>query len=363
MSKFLDMKYDAIHFKALGKDAPNGSFEAITAAFGNVDRYREVLVSGAVDESLATALPPVVWSHDWLTPPVGTTAEMAEISRAQVESLTGKELPPEVTSGLYGKGQMFVDDVPLAKHIYTALKAKNGDGGTALSQFSVGLNVIKEGYEKRENDMVVVLLEKCDLVEWGSCLKGINPATYNIATKADDIRRLVTKGLITPDDLRTALEVDIQGGADLKKALPVSNLGFAARGAVFDNDGARRRVKEYATDDDGNVDFDTYSKAFLWVDDGKGAASNLTSYRFVVADVVGDELRYIPKGIFAAAGVLNGARGGTNISKAGQAALKQSVEKLYAKMATHFDDDTIAVNWKAETTPEERRVLADLLFA
>jgi hypothetical protein len=188
-----------------------------------------------------------------------------------------------------------VDDVPLAKHVYTAMKAKNGDGGTALSQFSVGLNVIKEGYEKRENDMVVVLLEKCDLVEWGSCLKGINPATYNIATKADDIRRLVTKGLLTPDDLRTALEVDIQGGTDLKKALPVSDLGFTARGAVFDSDGARQRVKEYASDADGNVDFNTYSKAFLWVDDGKGAASNLTSYRFVVADVVGDELRYVPK--------------------------------------------------------------------
>jgi HK97 family phage prohead protease len=204
-TRFLDMRYDALHFKALGKGAPSGSFEAIAAAFGNVDRYREVLVSGAVDESLAKAMPPVVWSHDWLTPPVGTTAEMAEISRAQVEKLTGKELPPEVTSGLYGKGQMFVDDVPLAKHIFTAMTNKSGDGTPALSQFSVGLNVIEEGYERRENEVVVTLLKKADLVEWGSCLRGINPATYSIATKADDIKRLVTKGLITPNELREVL--------------------------------------------------------------------------------------------------------------------------------------------------------------
>src|SRR3954471_273081 len=103
MNKYLDMKYDTLHFKALDKGAPNGSFEAIAAAFGNVDRYREVLVSGAVDESLAKALPPVVWSHDWLTPPVGVTVEMAEISRGEVEKLTGKQLPADVTSGLYGK--------------------------------------------------------------------------------------------------------------------------------------------------------------------------------------------------------------------------------------------------------------------
>lgn len=364
MTKHLDLRFETWAFKALDKGEPAGTYEAVVAAFGNVDRHKEVLVSGALDESLALALPPVVYSHDWLTPPIGTTAEMAEISRGEVERLTGKAVPEDVVGGLYAKSSLFVDDVPLSKHVYTALKNTNGDGSGALREHSVGLNVLKESFERRDNDMMVILLERCECVEHGPCIKGINPATSQIATKAEDIRRLIAKGVLNADEVRAALELDISTAIDTKGALPVSNLAFAARGATFDSAGARSRVKDWASDADGNVDFKRYSKAFLWVDDGAGAASNLTSYRFVVADVNGGgDLQYIPKGIFAAAGVLNGARGGTTIPKAGQTALKKSVETLYARMAKHFDDDTIVVNWKASSSPADRRALADLLFA
>lgn len=215
-ARYVDLKYDVLSFKALG-NGKSGEYEAIVAAFGNVDRYREVLVSGSLDESIALALPPVVWSHDWLTPPIGTTSEMAELDRAAVEKLIKKSLPEDVLGGLYAKASLFVEDVPLAKHIYTAMSNKNGDGGAALSQFSVGMNVVKESYERRDNDVVVTLLEKCDLVEHGPCLKGINPATYNINTKAaSDIKRLITKGLITPDDVRAAIGLPPVGEPDDK---------------------------------------------------------------------------------------------------------------------------------------------------
>ena len=364
MTKHLDLRFETLAFKALDKGEPNGSYEAVVAAFGNVDRHREVLVSGALDETLAEALPPVVYSHDWMTPPIGTTSEMAEISRGEVERLTGKSVPEDVVGGLYAKASLFVDDVPLANHVYTALKNTNGDGSPALREHSVGLNVIKESFEKRGSDgMLVVLLEKAECVEHGPCIKGINPATNQIATKAADIRRLIAKGVLNADEVRAALDLSPSSLIDLKRALPVSNLDFAARGHTFDSDGARSRVKTWASDEDGNVDLTKYAKAFLWVDDGDGAASNLTSYRFVVADVVGDNLKYIPKGIFAAAGVLNGARGGTTISKEGQATLKKSVDTLYARMRKQFDDDTIVTNWKASSSPAERQQLADLLFA
>ena len=212
------MNFNTLRVKALTNADVPGTFEAITAVFGNVDRAREVIPLGAFEDSLKAGLPSVVWSHDWMTPPVGVTLGMEELDRAAVERLTDKELPPEVTGGLYGKGRLFVntddgEDVPLARHVYTAMKSESGDGRPALNQFSIGLNVIRESFEERDG-MNVVNLEKCDLIEWGPCLRGINPETFQVGTKADDIRRAITEGIVDPGELRKALEAEDESDDD-----------------------------------------------------------------------------------------------------------------------------------------------------
>jgi hypothetical protein len=223
--RHLDLRFDTVHYKALAKGEPTGTFEAIGALFGNVDRHKERLQQGSLEESISKSLPAVVWSHDWLTPPVGVTIEMAELDRAGVERLSGKALPETVTGGLYGKGRLFIDpdegDVPLARHIYTAMSTKGGDGQPALKEWSVGLNVKRESYEEIDGSLIVNL-EKCDLPEWGPCLKGINAETFTVGTKADDIRRLITKGVLDPNEIRLALDLEPanSGDSDLKSALP-----------------------------------------------------------------------------------------------------------------------------------------------
>lgn len=157
------------HFKALTNGDAPGTFEAVVAVFGNVDRAGELIPKGAFADSLAAGLPPVVWSHDWATPPIGVCDEAAETD-----------------GGLRVKGRLFVadgEDSPLARQVWTAMKAVGGDGRPALREWSVGLHVKKESYEEIDGVRVTVL-EALDLIEFGPCLKGVNPATFTVGVKA-----------------------------------------------------------------------------------------------------------------------------------------------------------------------------------
>lgn len=294
-------QFELTDFKAVDGEAP-GTFEALVSVFDNIDLADEVIIPGAFDRCLAERNQfPVVWSHQWTLPPVG----LSEVRSTD--------------KGLVARGQLFVngeDSVEIAKHIWTAMKAG------ALREWSVGLNVKRERYENRNGKQVVVL-EDLDLIELGPCLKGVNQATETISVKAleDEIAR--TKGV-----------------------LPVTQLSFAPREAGFDGTIARQHVKDYASDADGNVDLAKYDRAFLWVDGDAG--DNLTGRRYIVADIVDGTLKYVPRAIFAAANVLMGGRGvdaSSTIGDAGVAELKKSVERLYARMRTEFDDTNIIVPW------------------
>jgi Caudovirus prohead serine protease len=353
--KSLDFPVSSINFKA-GDGEEAGTFEAVVAVFDKVDRHREVFDHGFFTESLKAGLPAVVWSHAWMTPPIGITHEAAETDE-----------------GLRAKGRFFVRDeeqCPLAKHVYTAMSVKGGDGRPSLREWSVGANVSKESYEDHPDLGRIVHLEEGEAVEYGPCLKGINADTRTVALKADIKQALTSGSLPIPELLEVLQELQYER-TDLKAALPVSNLDFAAREKPFDSAAARRRIKAWA-ESDGEINFTNYAKAFLWVDDGDGAKTNVTAYRFVVADVVDGELKYVPKAIFAAAAVMQGARGGTTVGNAGEVAIKKSLDQLYGRMRSEFDDDSIVAPWKrkaqsgprsnGEISDEHARVLADVLF-
>jgi hypothetical protein len=194
-----------LHAKALTSADQPGTFEAIFAVFGNEDRDGDILELGAFTDTLANALPPVVWSHDWLTPPVGVTLEAAELDRQALERLAGTGIPDGVTGGAYAKARLLVDvengeDVPLARHVHAALKAAGGDGRMALREFSWGGRVLSETVEHREDQPSVWRLNTVELAEWGPCLKGANPATELLAAKA-----LTDAGVLTQDQIRHAL--------------------------------------------------------------------------------------------------------------------------------------------------------------
>jgi len=106
------------------------------------------------------------------------------------------------------------------------------------------------------------------------------------------------------------------------------DLPLADRDREWDGDAAEKRVRDWAgAQDEPNA---KYRNAHLWYDSGK--KSNFTAYKLLVADVVGGKLVAVPRGVMAAAGVIDGARGGVDIPQADVDRVKSHLAKYYRKM-------------------------------
>lgn len=141
-----------------------GEFEAVVAVFGNVDQGGDRMVKGAFARTLKEAgMPPVVWSHEWQTPPIG------HITQAE-----------ETDEGLHVKGRLFVaadEDHAIARQVYAAMKAG------ALREFSFGYQAREHRQVETEDGKSVRELVDVDLFEVGPTLKGMNPATRLVGVK------------------------------------------------------------------------------------------------------------------------------------------------------------------------------------
>lgn len=118
-----------------------------------------------------------------------------------------------------------------------------------------------------------------------------------------------------------------------------SSMPVADAGTKWDSTAAAKRVLAWATSGD-TTDWKKYSKAFLYQDDQANAETE-GAYGFGIADVIGGQLELVPKGVYSAAGVLNGAMGGTKIPQADQDAMKTVLGKVYKHLASALGDDTI----------------------
>ena len=109
------------------------------------------------------------------------------------------------------------------------------------------------------------------------------------------------------------------------------DLPLADRDREWDGDAAESRVRRWAGADEGPNE--KYRKAHVWYDNQK--KQNFGSYKLLIADVIGDRLQAVPRGVMAAAAVMQGARGGVDLPKRDVARVKSHLAKYYAKM-----DDT-----------------------
>ena len=109
---------------------------------------------------------------------------------------------------------------------------------------------------------------------------------------------------------------------------PFRDLPLASRGRRWNGAAAERRVRKWSgAAEEPNA---KYRSAHLWFD-GE-AKDNFTSYKMLFADVIDGRLRAVPRGIMAAAGVLDGARGGVDIPANEVTKAKSHLAKYYAKM-------------------------------
>ncbi|WP_188260862.1 HK97 family phage prohead protease [Azospirillum tabaci] len=123
-----------------------GEFEGYASTFGNVDQGGDVVEPGAFIESVVKAKAdgraiPMLWQHDQREP-IGIWKDIAED-----------------TKGLYVRGQLLIDDDPLAKRAHGLLKAK------ALGGMSIGYRIPAGGMVEDEKRRGVYRLKKLDLRE------------------------------------------------------------------------------------------------------------------------------------------------------------------------------------------------------
>lgn len=198
----------------------------------------------------------------------------------------------EDEKGLFGIGEINLE-VQQGREAFAL--AKQG----VLSDFSIGFSSIQD-----------------------SVINGIR-----VITKAE-----IFEGSVVDEPMNPAAKI-----TEVKTVVPFQDLPLASRDRPWDSDAAIARVREFT--DSTESPSSTYRRAFVWFDSAD--AENFGAYKLPIADVIDGRLTAVPRGIFAAAGALQGARGGVDIPPADRPRVIRHVERYYAKMGldSPFSDD------------------------
>lgn len=157
----------ALEVKAAGEA---GEFEGYASTFGDVDQGGDVVEPGAFMESVVQARKagrtiPMLWQHDQREP-IGVWSDIAEDAR-----------------GLFVKGQLLIEDDPLARRAHKLLKAR------ALGGLSIGYSIPAGGAAMDDRRPGVRRLKKVDLRE-----VSLVTMPMNIRAKVTSVKSILDGG-------------------------------------------------------------------------------------------------------------------------------------------------------------------------
>lgn len=111
----------------------------------------------------------------------------------------------------------------------------------------------------------------------------------------------------------------------VKAVLPFQSLSLSDEDVRWQAAAAIQRIREWAgATDEPNAKF---RRAFIWYDTEN--PDLFSSYKLPIADVIEGKLTAIPRGIFAAAAALQGARGGVDIPDADMPRARAHLSRYY----------------------------------
>jgi len=285
----------------------NKTFFATTKSVNIEDRTLEAIAStNTVDREGDLILPSAFELAAFLKNPV-ILANHTYYTSNGAPTVIGKVLNIQATDNALEFTMQFAQ-TDLAEEYFQLYK----DG--FMNAFSVGFIPKKYTYPEDNNSQKDVrrIFTEVELLEI-SCVA--IPANREALAKAVKAGNSVAKNILAEIETKTVL--------------PYADLPIADEKLKWDSAAAKKRVKDWASDKDGNVDFKKYSKAFLYV--VKGAEDNLTGYKLPFADIVNGSLKAIWRGVSAAMAALLGARGGVNIPDADKKKIYNNLAKYYKK--------------------------------
>jgi hypothetical protein len=117
-------------------------------------------------------------------------------------------------------------------------------------------------------------------------------------------------------------------GGEALSVTAFQDLPLADQERAWDGDAADKRVREWA--DAQEEPNEKYREAHVWYD--KENKQNFGAYKLLIADVVDGRPTAVPRGVMAAAAVMQGSRGGVDLPEGDIDRVKIHLAKYYAKM-------------------------------
>jgi len=284
--------------------------------------FREKIAPGAFRKTIQEADIRALWNHDSnyvLGRNKSGTLKLEEDNHGLRIEIT----PPNTT---------------WARDLITSIK--RGD----VDQMSFGFRAIKDRWEVDDGQNIRTLLEVS--------LFDVSPVTYPaysqtaVSTRAWDpdgamdtaeLNHLMIRlrhGLPLTDQDREKIRSwrdFLDDHLETRAASGAMGLPLADRERPWDSDAAVRRVREWAGGPDKeNINWARYRLAFFWYDSSD--PKNFGSYKLPFADVINGRLTAVPRGIFAAAAAIQGARGGVDIPDSDKAAVRRRIAAYYKRL-------------------------------
>ena len=258
-------------------------FKGHLAVFNNIDGGDDKIIPGAFKDFLSESkekkeeVVPIFWVHK-SSEPVGVfpISEMLEDSKGLA------------VTGLMPKDDTFVS-------------------GRVIPQMKIGsVRKMSIGYDTRD---------------------------YNMDGRVRELLKIhLWEGSLVPLAMNDQATI-----TDFKAVVPFGDLPLADRSRRWDATSALGRVREWAGMDDGDEGSledpdvqNNYKKAFFYFDSED--PDMLGSYKLPFADIIDGKLTAIPRGIFAAAAAMQGARGGVFLPDRDQPGVTRNIEKYYEKL-------------------------------
>lgn len=258
-------------------------FEGYASTFGNVDYGDDVIVKGAFLNSLAKNPEVPVLWQHQMHEPVGKSIQLQEDNQ-----------------GLYIKAKLPKDDTLVSGRIIPQMKVGS------IREMSIGFFTKDSEMDKTGTRY----LKQIELFEVSLVTKAMNPQALVTGFKA------------------------FAGNA---------NLPLAPRETAWDGTEAEKRIREFTKSIDAPSQ--DYRKYFMYFDNQN--TDLFGSYKLLYADIIDGKPHIVPRAVFAIAGILNGARGGVDISDNDKSKIKPFINQLYKRMASEFDDESIATPLKS----------------
>lgn len=182
--------------KAVNED---GLFSGYGSVFGNVDSYNEIVAPGAFAESLEETKSkgrtfPVLWQHRGGEP----------IGNWDINSLK------EDSHGLFGSGQLWLDDAPYAKVAYRGMQSKS------ITGLSIGYYVREDTFDEKTR---IRTLKRVDLVEIS-----VVTAPANDDARIDAVKAIIAQGGLP--SLKEFEQILRESGFSRSQATIIANRGL-----------------------------------------------------------------------------------------------------------------------------------------